>query len=58
MATTLPTKLWGHLIPETNSNLLASEATTLKYLRANSAIPVPKVFAYRSLFYLYYILLS
>ncbi|OJD12882.1 hypothetical protein AJ78_06597 [Emergomyces pasteurianus Ep9510] len=31
---------------ETNSTLLASEAATLKYIRANSTIPVPQVFAY------------
>lgn len=32
---------------ETNLVLLASEAATLKYIRANSTIPVPQVFAYR-----------
>jgi len=32
---------------ETNLLLLASEAATLKYIRANSTIPVPDVFAYR-----------
>jgi len=32
---------------ETNLILLASEAATLKYIKANSAIPVPEVFAYR-----------
>ncbi|KKZ68687.1 hypothetical protein EMCG_05722 [[Emmonsia] crescens] len=32
---------------ETNSTLLASEAATLKYIRINSTIPVPQVFAYR-----------
>ena len=31
---------------ETNSLLLASEAATLKYIKANSTIPVPEVFAY------------
>jgi len=33
---------------ETNPLLLASEAATLMYIRANSIIPVPEVFAYRS----------
>ena len=32
---------------ETNLLLLASEAATLKYIKANSTIPVPEVFAYR-----------
>lgn len=32
---------------ETNLLLLASEAATLKYIRANSTIPVPEIFAYR-----------
>ena len=32
---------------ETSSLLLASEAATLKYIKANSTIPVPEVFAYR-----------
>ena len=32
---------------ETNHLLLASEAATLMYIRANSKIPVPEVFAYR-----------
>ena len=32
---------------KTNSLLLASEAATLRYIKANSAIPVPEVFAYR-----------
>ncbi len=32
---------------ETNLSLLASEAATLMYIRANSTIPVPEVFAYR-----------
>lgn len=32
---------------ETNVLLLASEAAILKYIKANSTIPVPKVFAYR-----------
>ena len=32
---------------ETNLSLLASEAATLKYIKANSTIPVPEVFAYR-----------
>jgi len=32
---------------ETNILLLASEAATLKYIKANSTIPVPEVFAYR-----------
>ncbi len=32
---------------ETNLLLLASEAATLIYIRANSIIPVPEVFAYR-----------
>jgi hypothetical protein len=32
---------------EVNATLLASEAATLRYIRANSAIPVPEVFAYR-----------
>ncbi|KAL8710532.1 MAG: hypothetical protein Q9220_004965 [cf. Caloplaca sp. 1 TL-2023] len=31
---------------ETNSLLLASEAATLKYVKLNSTIPVPEVFAY------------
>lgn len=31
----------------TNTTLLASEAATLKYIAANSDVPVPKVFAYR-----------
>ena len=35
---------------ETNSSLLASEAATLKYIRANSTIPVPQVFAYESVY--------
>ena len=30
-----------------NFLLLASEAATLKYIKANSTIPVPEVFAYR-----------
>ena len=30
-----------------NSLLLASEAATLKFIKANSTIPVPEVFAYR-----------
>ena len=33
--------------PKSRSSLLASEAATLKYLKANSTIPVPEVFAYR-----------
>lgn len=45
------------LSPETNSKLLASEAATLKYLKANSAIPAPEVFAYRFCLYLYYVIL-
>ena len=32
---------------EANSLLLASEAATLKYIKANSTIPGPEVFAYR-----------
>ncbi|MCJ1231354.1 hypothetical protein MMC12_008031 [Toensbergia leucococca] len=32
---------------ETNLLLLASEAATLKYIKANSTIPVPDLFAYR-----------
>jgi len=32
---------------ETNLLLLASKAATLIYIRANSIIPVPEVFAYR-----------
>jgi len=32
---------------ETNLILLASEAATLKYIKTNSTIPVPEVFAYR-----------
>jgi hypothetical protein len=32
---------------ETNILLLASEAATPKYIKANSTIPVPEVFAYR-----------
>ena len=32
---------------ETNLLLLASEAATLMYIRANSTIPIPEVFAYR-----------
>jgi len=32
---------------ETNLILLASEAATLKYIKANSTIPVPEIFAYR-----------
>ena len=32
---------------EANFLLLASEAATLKYIKANSTIPVPEVFAYR-----------
>jgi len=32
---------------KTNLLLLASEAATLMYIRANSKIPVPEVFAYR-----------
>ena len=32
---------------ETNLLLLASEAATLIYIRANSTIPVPEVFGYR-----------
>ncbi|EER36593.1 conserved hypothetical protein [Histoplasma capsulatum H143] len=32
--------------PRTNSMLLESEAATLKYLRSNSSISVPEVFAY------------
>ena len=32
---------------EINLLLLASEAATLMYIRANSAIPIPEVFAYR-----------
>lgn len=32
---------------ETRLPLLASEAATLKYIRANSGIPVPEVFTYR-----------
>ena len=32
---------------KSRSSLLASEAATLKYLKANSTIPVPEVFAYR-----------
>lgn len=32
---------------EANLSLLASEASTLMYIRANSTIPVPRVFAYR-----------
>lgn len=32
---------------KTNLLLLASEAATLKYIKANSVIPVPEVLAYR-----------
>ena len=32
---------------ETNLLLLASEAATLRYIRANSTIPIPEVFAYK-----------
>lgn len=32
---------------ETNLSLLASEAATLLYIRANSSIAVPEVFAYK-----------
>ena len=32
---------------ETNLSLLASEAATLKYIKAKSTIPVPEVYAYR-----------
>lgn len=32
---------------DTNLLLLASEAATLKYIKANSTIPVPEVLAYR-----------
>ena len=32
---------------EMNCLLLASEAATLKYIKANSIIPVPEVLAYR-----------
>lgn len=31
---------------DTNALLLASEAATLKYIKANSTIPVPNVYAY------------
>lgn len=32
---------------DTNISLLASEAATLKYIKAHSSIPVPEVFAYQ-----------
>lgn len=32
---------------ETAGSLIASEAATLKYIRRNSSIPVPEVFAFR-----------
>ena len=32
---------------ETNLLLLANEAATLKYIRANSTVPVPQIFSYR-----------
>lgn len=32
---------------ETAAKMLVSEASTLKYLRAHSSIPVPEVFSYR-----------
>lgn len=35
------------LTEESASKLLASEASTLKYLRANSSVPVPEVYSFR-----------
>lgn len=35
---------------DTNLSLLASEAATLKYIKAHSNIPVPEVFAYQYVF--------
>ena len=36
-----------HLSDESACRMLASEAATLKYIRAHSLAPVPQVFAYR-----------
>lgn len=49
MATILrcPRNYRAILSPETNSKLLAGKAATLKYLKANTAILAPEVFAYR-----------
>lgn len=41
---------------QVNSDLLASEAATLKYLKTNSSIPMPEVFAYRCYVSLHHIL--
>ncbi|KAL8734519.1 MAG: hypothetical protein Q9166_001419 [cf. Caloplaca sp. 2 TL-2023] len=42
-----PRKDDGIISDDTNLLLLASEAATLKYIKAYSTIPVPEVFAYR-----------
>ena len=42
-----PRKDGAIMSDETNLSLLASEAATLKYIKAKSTIPVPEVYAYR-----------
>lgn len=42
-----PRKSYSGVSNDYASLLLSSEAATLKYLRANSPIPVPEVFDYR-----------
>ncbi|KAL8646385.1 MAG: hypothetical protein Q9226_006877 [Calogaya cf. arnoldii] len=43
-----PQQGYGHLSEDTSGLLLASEAATLRYIKAHSTIPVPDVFAYSS----------
>lgn len=42
-----PRQDYGYLSEDISGLLLASEAATLRYIKANSTIPVPEVFAYR-----------
>lgn len=42
-----PRQDYGYLSEDTSALLLASEAATLRYIKANSTIPVPEVLAYR-----------
>ena len=45
------TGLSAILTDESASKMLISEASTLKYIRAHSSIPVPEVYSYRSVDY-------
>lgn len=51
-----PYKYYG-LTEEIAATVLASEAATLKYIKANSSIPVPEVFSYRSVLFIRHLLI-